>query len=64
MFFEKEGMVHFEVKDNGQGIEEERLEQLGKMVVSSKGLEQLYIILMNVLLGYLGKKRCFILKVN
>ena len=34
--FEKEGMVHFEVKDNGQGIEEERLEQLGKMVVSSK----------------------------
>ena len=29
-------MVHFEVKDNGQGIEEERLEQLGKMVVSSK----------------------------
>ena len=34
MFFE--GMVHFEVKDNGQGIEEERLEQLGKMVVSSK----------------------------
>lgn len=34
--FEKGGMVHFEVKDNGQGIEEERLEQLGKMVVSSK----------------------------
>ncbi|MDP1456901.1 two-component system sensor histidine kinase LytS [Bacillus wiedmannii] len=34
--FEKWGMVHFEVKDNGQGIEEERLEQLGKMVVSSK----------------------------
>ncbi|PGA94224.1 two-component system sensor histidine kinase LytS [Bacillus wiedmannii] len=34
--FEKEGMVHFEVKDNGQGIEEKRLEQLGKMVVSSK----------------------------
>ncbi|MEW4149702.1 two-component system sensor histidine kinase LytS [Bacillus thuringiensis] len=34
--FEKEGMVHFEVKDNGQGMEEERLEQLGKMVVSSK----------------------------
>lgn len=34
--FEKEGMIHFEVKDNGQGIEEERLEQLGKMVVSSK----------------------------
>ncbi len=36
MFLKKEGMVHFEVKDNGQGIEEERLEQLGKMVVSSK----------------------------
>lgn len=34
--FEKGGMVHFEVKDNGQGIEKERLEQLGKMVVSSK----------------------------
>ncbi|MGY1465086.1 two-component system sensor histidine kinase LytS [Bacillus toyonensis] len=34
--FEREGMVHFEVKDNGQGIEIERLEQLGKMVVSSK----------------------------
>ncbi len=34
--FEREGMVHFEVRDNGQGIEIERLEQLGKMVVSSK----------------------------
>ncbi|MDM5191059.1 sensor histidine kinase [Bacillus sp. DX4.1] len=29
-------MVHFKVKDNGQGIEQERLEQLGKTVVASK----------------------------
>ncbi|KFN04509.1 sensor histidine kinase [Bacillus clarus] len=34
--FEKDDMVHFKVKDNGQGIKYERLEQLGKMVVSSK----------------------------
>lgn len=29
-------MVHFKVKDNGQGIEQGRLEQLGKAVVPSK----------------------------
>ena len=63
--FEKEGMVHFEVKDNGQGIEEERLEQLGKMVVSSKkGTGTALYNINERLIGLFGKKRCFISKVN
>lgn len=34
--YAKEDMIHFKVKDNGQGIEQGRLEKLGKSVVSSK----------------------------
>ncbi|ABS24143.1 sensor histidine kinase [Bacillus cytotoxicus] len=32
----EDDLIHFKVKDNGQGIEQERLEQLGKAVVTSK----------------------------
>lgn len=43
-----QGMVHFKVKDNGQGIEQKRLEQLGKAVVPSKKERgRPYIILIN-----------------
>ncbi|EEL48271.1 MULTISPECIES: sensor histidine kinase [Bacillus cereus group] len=34
--YAKEDMIYFKVKDNGQGIEQGRLEKLGKSVVSSK----------------------------
>ncbi|WP_242221951.1 sensor histidine kinase [Bacillus cereus group sp. BfR-BA-01380] len=34
--YAKQNRVHFKVKDNGQGIEPERLERLGKAIVSSK----------------------------
>ncbi|MGQ0517408.1 ATP-binding protein, partial [Bacillus sp. D-CC] len=55
--FEKEGMVHFEVKDNGQGIEEERLEQLGKMVVlSKKGTGTALYNINERLIGLFGKE--------
>ncbi|WP_433773378.1 two-component system sensor histidine kinase LytS [Bacillus wiedmannii] len=55
--FEKEGMVHFEVKDNGQGIENERLEQLGKMVVpSKKGTGTALYNINERLIGLFGKE--------
>ncbi|MDR4987000.1 sensor histidine kinase [Bacillus cereus] len=55
--FEKEGMVHFEVKDNGQGIESERLEQLGKMVVpSKKGTGTALYNINERLIGLFGKE--------
>ncbi|PFA20544.1 sensor histidine kinase [Bacillus cereus] len=34
--YAKEDMIYFKIKDNGQGIEQGRLEKLGKSVVSSK----------------------------
>ena len=55
--FEKEGMVHFEVKDNGQGIESEHLEQLGKMVVpSKKGTGTALYNINERLIGLFGKE--------
>lgn len=55
--FEKEGMVHFEVRDNGQGIESERLEQLGKMVVpSKKGTGTALYNINERLIGLFGKE--------
>ncbi|MBE7098332.1 MULTISPECIES: two-component system sensor histidine kinase LytS [Bacillus cereus group] len=55
--FEKEGMVHFEVQDNGQGIESERLGQLGKMVVpSKKGTGTALYNINERLIGLFGKE--------
>ncbi|MED2183338.1 two-component system sensor histidine kinase LytS [Bacillus wiedmannii] len=55
--FEKEGMVHFEVQDNGQGIESERLGQLGKMVVlSQKGTGTALYNINERLIGLFGKE--------
>ncbi|PFN28163.1 sensor histidine kinase [Bacillus cereus] len=55
--FEKGGMVRFEVKDNGQGIENERLEQLGKTVVpSKKGTGTALYNINERLIGLFGKE--------
>ena len=50
-------MVHFKVKDNGQGIERERLEQLGKaVVVSKKGTGTALYNINQRLIGLFGKE--------